>query len=170
MLSKSAYAEHRGVSPSAVTRALAERRIKVTVINGKEWLDVEATDAAWDMSTRPRRDALPPSPRGPIDRPEQDVHHELKLAALSLQRARAEQANLELDRAAGILVLRADVEWVLKDAGALWRQLLEAMPIHLAPRLVGLADMEAMRGAIEDYATEMAESLVTELKRRADRL
>ena len=109
MVSKSTFAAEMGVSPAAVSKALKAGRIKATTINGREYLDADACAAQWAMSTRPRSDSVPPPPRGTRAETDGDsLNRQLKEAALVLQRAKAEAANLALDREAGLLVERVD--------------------------------------------------------------
>ena len=93
----------------------------------------------------------------------------LKLETYKLQKAKAEQANLELDKAAGALVERAEVETVLADFGATLRALLESLPDRLA---AGIArhrgDVNAIHAEIEGVATDLLTEMSEHMKRKME--
>lgn len=162
--SKSEYARHRGCAPSAVTRAIADRRISVLIINGKEVIDFAAADAAWASSTRFRRDATPPAPRGPTPVP--DGLDAMGIARLKREEAAAELLALRLDREAGLLVLKADVDFVLADFGAMVRTSLEDMPARIAGALVGRAAADICR-ILDDEVVNILNNLVSKAEAAA---
>jgi hypothetical protein len=161
---KSDYARHRNCAPSAVTRAIADRRISVLVINGKEVIDFAAADAAWASSTRFRRDATPPAPRGPTPVP--DGLDAMGIARLKREEAAAELLALRLDREAGLLVLKADVDFVLADFGAMVRTSLEDLGGRIAGALVGRTADE-IRRLLDEEATSILTNLVAKAEAAA---
>lgn len=136
---QSAYAKHRGCRPSAVHKALKERRITGFLVAGKLMLDFAACDAAWAISTRPRADAPgPPPPRGPYQAPDQtEAQDALAAARLRREQAAGELLALRVDREAGLLVELAEVDRVLADLGTTLRVALQDLPHRLAGELVG---------------------------------
>lgn len=50
-MKKIEYAAHRGVDPSAVTKAIRDGRISVVVVNGKELIDPAIADVEWKKNT-----------------------------------------------------------------------------------------------------------------------
>ena len=63
LLSKAAYARHRGCDEKAVRKAIAERRI--SLIDGK--IDPEVADIQWAKNTRARADSKRTEPSLPLD-------------------------------------------------------------------------------------------------------
>ena len=57
LLTKSAYARHRGCDEKAVRKAIAEGRISVIVVNGKQMIDPAVADIQWAANTRARADS-----------------------------------------------------------------------------------------------------------------
>jgi len=80
-----------------------------------------------------------------------------------LQKAKAETANMELDKLAGALVERAEVDFVLADFGNTLRGLLEGLPdriTHECMRIRDAADMHKyLADTFADTLTEMAEHM-----------
>ena len=80
----------------------------------------------------------------------------LKMETLRLQKAKAELANLEVDKAASLLVEREEVEFLLRDIGTALRITLEGVADRLAPVLMGhCGDLPRMHAEIEDAMTEV---------------
>ena len=95
----------------------------------------------------------------------------LKLETYKLQKAKAETANVELDKMAGALVERAEVDYVLTDFGNTLRALLEAMPDRLASQLSTLhGDVAAMHKAIAEAMHDALASMAETMKRKTERL
>jgi len=61
LLSKSAYARHRGCDEKAVRKAIAEGRITPIVREGRELIDPVVADIQWEQNTRARVDSQRPS-------------------------------------------------------------------------------------------------------------
>ena len=90
----------------------------------------------------------------------------IKLETYKLQKAKAETINLELDKAAGLLVERAEVEAVLADFGATLRGLLESLPDRLAASIARhRGDVNAIHAETESVAT----ALLTEMNQLMER-
>lgn len=95
----------------------------------------------------------------------------LKLETYKLQKAKAEMANLELDQRAGLLVERAEVDFVLSDFGSTVRGYLEAMPKRLAPLVSGhQGDAASLEKLFEDFARETLDQITAHLARCAHNL
>lgn len=95
----------------------------------------------------------------------------LKLETYKLQKARAETANVELDKMAGALCERAEVDYALADFGNTLRALLEAMPDRLASQLSTLhGDVSAMHKAIEEAMHDALASMAENMTRKTQRL
>lgn len=95
----------------------------------------------------------------------------LKLETYKLQKARAETANVELDKMAGALCERAEVDYALNDFGNTLRALLESMPDRLASQLSTLhGDVAAMHRAIEEAMHDALASMTENMTRKTQRL
>jgi len=95
----------------------------------------------------------------------------LKLETYKLQKAKAETANVELDKMAGALCERAEVDYALADFGNTLRALLEAMPDRLASQLGTLrGDVSAMHKAIEEAMHDALASMAENMQRKTQRL
>lgn len=95
----------------------------------------------------------------------------LKLETYKLQKAKAETANVELDKMAGALCERAEVDYALNDFGNTLRALLEAMPDRLASQLSTLhGDVAAMHKAIEEAMHDALASMAENMTRKTQRL
>lgn len=91
----------------------------------------------------------------------------LKLETYKLQKAKAEQANMELDKMAGALVERADVDFVLTDFGNTLRGLLESLPDRLAPAIAAhRGDVNAIHKALEDTAHDLLNEMADLMRRK----
>lgn len=171
LMTKSEYARHRGITPSAVTRAIAEGRISTTKIEGRERIDRDAADRQWLASTRPRADVTPPSRPRPKSAVDDEDRDRLRAARIKFEEARAEAANLDLDKAAGSLVERAEVDFVLADLGSAIIQEFEQLPDRLAPELAAAqGDREKVRRLLADGIGEALNRLADHLARRAQDL
>ena len=187
LVSKSEFARLAGVSDSTVSKWLASGRIRATA-DGR-------IDA--DAAQRKRIDTESPLPRhqarkaqfdeargaagrsgglsvalddGDADAEQLLLGAELKRATVDLQRAKAELANLEVDRVAGTLVELAEVQFVLAEAGTLLRTELEGMPDRLAGELLVFAnagDGAAMHDALARWAFEALTRISDQFAARA---
>ena len=96
---------------------------------------------------------------------------ELKAETLKLQRHKTELAALEIDRIAGALVDRADVDFVLADLGNTVRTLREALPDRLAGEIAAHGgDMGAVHQTLEQAVVDVLRALGDAMERRAAEL
>ncbi|MDA8129666.1 MAG: hypothetical protein M0Z73_13350 [Betaproteobacteria bacterium] len=86
------------------------------------------------------------------------------------ENALASMAELRLAQAAGTLMEKSDVDFILADTGATLRALMENLPDRLAPLIVGLRDMEAIHAAISEAADHVLSELSAHCARRAAEL
>lgn len=95
----------------------------------------------------------------------------IKLENYRLTKARAELANLDLDRQAGLLVERTEVDFVMADIGNTFRGYLEGLPDRLAPVIAGhRGDLGSLHKLISDAAREILDQIADHLRRRAETL
>ncbi|MCU0810133.1 MAG: hypothetical protein MUE59_03705 [Thiobacillaceae bacterium] len=95
----------------------------------------------------------------------------LKLETYKLQKAKAERENMELDKLAGSLVERAEVDYVLADFGLSLRGLLEGLPDRLAGALAAhRGDVNAIHKALDDTAHDLLTEMSELMKRKMEAL
>jgi hypothetical protein len=161
-MSLRAYARRRGVSPEAVSKAVADGRLRESVTRAggaPKIADPDLADREWDTNTQPRADqvALP----GTQSNGAADYHTSRAIreaAAARRETAQAELAELELAERRGQLV---DAEQARADviaAFSLVKTRLLAVPSRLGQRLPDVAaDVvpvvdELIREALEELA------------------
>lgn len=182
-LSQNAYARRIGVNPGTVNRWIKQGRIS---LGDDRLIDPELADreraatespmphhqarkAQWEAEWA-RKAAVSQAHAEPIPQLEK-LGAALKLETYKLQKAKAEQANLELDRAAGLLVERAEIDRALADFGATLRNLLEALPHRLAPELSALrGDTAAAHRILEASVADVLQELAAHIQRKMDAL
>lgn len=182
LITKAAYARHRGCDEKAVRKAVAEGRI--SLIDGK--IDAAVADIQWAQNTRARADsgrtaALPglgigqggaaatEAPTGPDNRaaaqPASDQGYQD--FRVRRERADAERAERENDKEAGRLITRDTTERGIFDAFRALRDRIMAAAPRTAPKLIGMADVrdaerviaDELRKAFEGWEASMLEKL-----------
>jgi len=119
---------------------------------------IEANKAAADLST---------TEDGDLESKEA-LAMRMKRAMAKEREAKAELAAMELDRQAGLLLERAEVDFVMKDIGAALRSALEAMPDRLAPVVAAhRGDVNAVHASLEDAMHTLLHEISGHLTRRA---
>lgn len=152
------YAAWRGVSPQAVRKALATKRITGVLDAGKVRIDPEVADIQWAKNTDPKQSeranaGKPAAPGGTVAagieapgprRPGKDSGEEPGNAywdsRARREAAEAEKAEIELAKLRGSV---ADREGMHRAAMALGRMLRDSMlgiPPKVAPEYAGMTD------------------------------
>ncbi|MEN6533804.1 MAG: hypothetical protein ABFD89_09095 [Bryobacteraceae bacterium] len=137
------YARYRGVSHTAVRKAIASQRIK---LREDGTIDFERANGEWKRNT-----AAPPLAAIPEAKP---VHARRRVQALvesegeSLseartrrERAEADLAELKARRAAGEVIEAEQARKTFAQIGRIYAAGREGMPKQLAPKLIGLTDL-----------------------------
>lgn len=177
LMSKAAYARHRGCDEKAVRKAIAEGRI--STIDGK--IDPEVADIQWAKNTRARADSKRTagavgtdagSPlldsEGAASGPE-SAPGAPALPGYADYRAMREKADAEMAvranlKDAGLLVERAHVQRGTFDVVRAFRDSVMVIGQRAAPRCIGLADsreiehviVDETRKALEGFEARMA--------------
>jgi hypothetical protein len=116
--------------------------------------------------------ATPPATGGnnPSSRTQaENIGTALKLETYKLQKAKAELANMEVDKQAGLLVERAEVDYVLADFGNTLRGLLEGLPDRLAPAISRhRGDVNAIHAELESTAADLLREISEQMKRKME--
>jgi phage terminase Nu1 subunit (DNA packaging protein) len=132
----------------------------------------DATPATSQQTAQNGPQARFTMPQGGQDTPQAEkLGIALKIETYKLQKAKAETANVELDKMAGALCERSEVDYALNDFGSALRALLEAMPDRLASQLSTLhGDVSAMHRAIEEAMHDALASMAETMTRKTQRL
>jgi phage terminase Nu1 subunit (DNA packaging protein) len=178
------YARRANVNRSTVSRWIANGRITVGP-DGK--LDVERAERERDAteSPEPRHQAR----KQQIDADKaaraaggpdlgnalhgmaigEKVGLALRQAQLKRLTAQAEQANLDLDKAAGQLVERAEIDYVLTDLGRVIADRLHNLPDRYTPDLAACqAEPVRIHKALEDIGAQVLAEIHEHLTRKAE--
>ena len=173
LLSKAAYARHRGCDEKAVRKAIAEGRI--SAIDGK--IDPEVADIQWAKNTRARGDsgrtvagnaaeagqgmpAASEAPSGPESGPSAPGYADYRAIR---EKAEAEMAQRANAKDAGLLVERARVERGMYDVMRAFRDSVMTIGQRSAPRCIGLADARDIEHVITDETRKALEGFEARL-------
>lgn len=189
LITKSAYARHRGCDEKAVRKAILEKRI--SLIDGK--IDAAVADIQWAQNTRARADsrgkAAPNAAQqgigmgedektatAPDSRPATGAaagqgggdtgYHDFRTRRES---AEAERAEMEVAKMAGRLVDHKTTERAIFDAFRALRDSVFSTPARCAPKLLGMNEIrdiehvitDELRKAFEGWEARMLERLET---------
>ncbi|MDB5777916.1 MAG: hypothetical protein JWP93_281 [Polaromonas sp.] len=182
LLTKAAYARHRGCDEKAVRKAIAENRI--SLIDGK--IDPAVADIQWAQNTRARAGSgrasgadelgegqgaaqAPSASLAPVsgvaaDQPAAAGYQDHRIRR---EAADAERAEIETGKLAGRLVERESTERAIFD---LFRQLRDAVIAaapRSAPKVIGMNDArdieriftDELRKAFQGWEAQMLERL-----------
>ena len=170
-VSLAAYARHRGVSKTAVQKAVREGRLKdsFTKVGVRYQFDVEAADREWDGSTDYLRhptlqlvgstnvdDAL-----SALGNPDLNKVRILKEFAL------AEEARLRVKEKEGQLVSATEAERLRFGQARQVRDAFSAFPARVAAEVAALTDKKQVEILIERAIHEALEDLADDLARTA---
>ncbi|MBY0453330.1 MAG: hypothetical protein K2Q11_00395 [Burkholderiaceae bacterium] len=103
--------------------------------------------------------------------PEGSVSAALKLETYKLQKGKAELVNIEVDKATGALVERAEVDFVLADFGNTLRSMLENLPDRMSGPLAALrGDAAAIHKALEEAVHELLGDFAAHIQQKVKAL
>ena len=173
LLTKSAYARHRGCDEKAVRKAIAEGRI--STIDGK--IDPEVADIQWAKNTRARADSKRADPafslaggaprpaaqhaaRGPDSGPAAPGYADYPAIREKADAEMAQRANL---KAAGLLVERASTERGVFDVVRSFRDAVMAVGQRAAPKVVGMSDARDIEHTITEETRKALEGFEARL-------
>lgn len=163
-VTKAQYAQMRGCAPSAVTKAIKEKRISVVLVGKREMIDVARANEQWAHNTRPRGDSsAAPLPMQQLERAEplplgtpslfEGPAHDPDSYETSRRRREAAEASIAEMKQAEMegALIRVDAvrsSFASKISGA--RDALLQIPSRLAPVLAAEADILKVNTALED--------------------
>lgn len=157
LLTKSAYARHRGCDEKAVRKAIQDGRI--STIDGK--IDPEVADIQWAKNTRARADSKRTAPQEPLagmdaaTAPAGPASGPAGSPDYSDNRARREKAEADMAeranlREAGQVLDRQQVERAVFDIVHSLRDAVMAVGQRAAAKCIGLADARDIERAITE--------------------
>ena len=180
LISKTAYARHRGCDEKAVRKAIAEGRI--STIDGK--IDPAVADIQWAQNARARADSKrtgatngaaggegATQPANAVSGPDSSLaatpasgYTDYRTIREKADAEMAQRANL---KDAGLLVDRIPTERGIFDVVRSFRDAVMAIGQRAAPKCIGMADArdiehvitEETRKALESFETRMLERL-----------
>lgn len=155
-----------GVDKGTVTKWIKAGRVEVA----DGLIDVEAAKRRLAATENPSPQAQAQIARHAADKAGhinmEKLGTALKLETYKLQKAKAETANLELDKAAGLLVERSEVDYVLADLGNTLRASLESLADRLAPAIaVHRGDVAAIHAEIEGVSSDLLHEISEKMRR-----
>lgn len=116
----------------------------------------------------PPRRPVPPSAAATAAADTDSDREALRRARIDGAEQQARLLRLRADREAGELVPKAEVRRDLADAVAIFFSTLEALPDRLAPRLVSIESLEAVRAVLADELELFSTTFVDALGRAAE--
>lgn len=181
LLTKAAYARHRGCDEKAVRKAIEENRI--SLIDGK--IDPAVADIQWAQNTRARAGAgrqagadllgdgagaptVPSTPTAALPAPTGSApgyqDHRARTEA-----ATAEMKEMEAGKMAGRLIVRNSTERAIFDTFRQLRDAVMASAPRAAPKVIGMNDSrdieriltDELRKSFDGWEAQMLERLPT---------
>ena len=149
-LSQRAYAEHRGVSPRAVRRAIADNRIEL-LPDGT--IDPERADREWEANT----DATKRPNTGASKLTEVRTVKELKYAKL---------LDVKLQRETGKVVPLNEVKILFRTTSTNIQNAFANLGNILAPRLVGQRDITKITNLINEEVHRMIKEFTNDAEQQ----
>lgn len=146
LVSKSAYARHRGCDEKAVRKAVLEGRI--SLIDGK--IDPAVADVQWERNTRARVNqktlaSSPPSSEAQAPRLVDPTYQQFRARR---EEAEAQIAEMNAAKMRGGMVLRDDVDRGVFDVSRQLRDRLATCGRRISSELVGLKTAEEFEQVI----------------------
>ena len=95
----------------------------------------------------------------------------LKLATMKEREAKAEQANIDLDKQAGALVELGEINYVLNDIGRVIVEKVSSLPDRYAPALSAhKGDVAGLHKGLDDAAHELLNEITDHLRMSAEKV
>ncbi len=153
-------------------RALTESPFPQHQATAALYAELSAAKRVTPTTTPPA--PLPESPPVPSETlqtqlplsPTAEIAAKLKYETFRLQKAKADLANLELEKAAGALLVRGEVEFVLADFGASLQQQMTTFADRAVPAVLAAKDAAGIHAAIEQSAQEVLTDMALAMRRR----
>lgn len=189
-VNQSEFAKIANVNKSTVSRWIKAGRIK---IGGDGLLDVDeglrqrnltespephhqAAKARIDEDRAQAQAQTDFAPQGGSQEPQDKslnqvelISIRLKMATMKEREAKAEMANLELDKAAGLLVERSEIEFVLTDIAKTFAEKLSTLADRYSPACAAhRGDVVAIHKELDDAAHDLLADISEHMRRKAE--
>ena len=174
LITKSAYARHRGCDEKAVRKAVTEGRI--SLIDGK--IDPAVADIQWAQNTRARAAQVvaPSADRelpldAPAEVPEASTQRAVQEPGYMAFRSRREEADAQIAemnaaKMRGTMVMRQDVDRAFFEIGREVRDRLAACARRIASEVAATSSAEACESIVDREHRIVLELLVTSMREK----
>lgn len=167
------YARYRGVSHTAVQKAIASQRIQLTADGA---INFELADSQWKRNGVPVAHKAQPvkakpkaqqAPQPKAAKAEADDRSESFMAAKTRrERAEADLAELKARRAAGDVIETVDARKAFRSVGRIYTAARESLPKQLAPKLIGLTDLIVIEALLREELRAADTRIADEIESR----
>jgi phage terminase Nu1 subunit (DNA packaging protein) len=159
-------AAHHQARKAQFDEAREAKKAATTAFDG-----ADATHGAADAAQAPQSPENSPETASAAMQGAEKLGMALKMETYKLQKAKAERENMEIDKMAGALVDRSEVDYVLADLGNTLRSLLEGLPDRLASRIAAVAgNVSAIHKTLEESMHDALGEMSANIKRKAEGL
>lgn len=169
LMTKAEYSRFRGVSDSAVSKAIKSNRVVCVPHENQMWVDVEASEIAWQQNTdfsqtRTAEQTTPLKYRDENDpKPTEPKLANFADARAQRERIEARIRGLELERRLGKLINADEVATQAYADGRKVRNAMRAIPDRLAPILAAETDVHKLHTMLLREIDNVLEGLSREL-------
>lgn len=179
LMSQAEYARHRGVHRSSVSRWVKDGRIQL--VDGR--IDPEQAESRLEATESPEphhearrvqlaqeraeKPAQGETGAASADESKDRIQARYKMAMMKEREAKAELAAMERDRQADLLVMREDVEYLLRDIGSTFRASAESLPDRLTPMVSAARDTAGVHSAVEEAVRDLLNEIADHMQRTA---
>ena len=165
-MNQTEYAQHRGVSRMAVSKAVKAGRIKKDA-TGK--IDAAQADADWEANTKPQMHSPPTTPpAGRIETAENRAADSYGASRAIREAYQARLAKLEYERESGELIRADQVRNEAFMAARAVRNTLQNIPARLSAILAGETDSKKIFRILEDAIDDACRSLAEKVEAGAE--
>lgn len=161
-LSIRAYAEHRGVSDTAVRKAIKQHRISV-LRNGK--IDPEVADREWENNSNPayqytaEEKQNAPQEESPTETSSRDIGVSFQQSRAIREAYEARLKKLDYDQKSGKLIPISEVQVEAFNAARLVRDRILNVPDKVIPLIAGKTDIFEMKDILKKELIKSLEVL-----------
>jgi phage terminase Nu1 subunit (DNA packaging protein) len=167
-LSQRAYAKLRGVSHSAVARAISEGRLETSLTTNaqghKKIISAELANAEWEANTRPDADQRAEDDAAQGELPDEKIslkeaRRRREIETLKLAKIQAEHQRLDLAERNGDLMSRSEMLADVAEEFAHVRTKLMGIPLRCKQRIPGLtnADVKVIDALVREALENLAD-------------
>lgn len=160
-VNQSEFARMQGVDKAHISRLKEAGRLVMVEQDGKQLVDVAASRALIEKTSSPSHAGNGSNSGAAAKMSPSAAFNEAKARK---ETALAEQAEMEAAKMRGSLVNAEEVRLFAADLGASFRAALEVLPDRLAPELVAMQDVEAVRGALVESFEQLLHDIASKIE------